>query len=130
MPPRPPLEHGAELRRELVRGQPVERDGREPVELRCRPGRVGLALDQDDRAEPLAVEDDRGIAADEPHVTSRQADERVGRDDGEAAAAVTASSPVTAGVPAPGRTDAPDAEVDDLRARGGETSTSPAATAP
>ena len=45
-----------------------------------------LALDDDDRAEALPVDDEHrpGVGgADEPDVTARQADERVGRDDGE-----------------------------------------------
>ena len=84
VPPALPLEHGAELRRELVRGQPVERDGRQAGELRCRsPDASALRSTSDDPAEPLAVEHERGVAADEPDVASRQADERVGRDDGE-----------------------------------------------
>ncbi len=46
--------------------------------------RLGLALDQHDPAEPLAVEHERGVAADEADVLARQPDERVGRDDREA----------------------------------------------
>ena len=87
-PPLIPAEHRAELRRELVRGHAVERDRRERVE---HPGLarlrgVRLPLDDDDRAEPLPVDDEhrpRVGGADEPHVLARQPDERVGRDDRE-----------------------------------------------
>ncbi len=93
-----------------------------------------FSLDDHDRAQALAVDDECGprvARSDEPDVAARQADERVGSGDGEAAAAWTAGRPVTGAVP-PCWEPAPvgDEMSTTLAPAGGATWTSLSGTAP
>src|SRR5204862_3947912 len=73
-----PAEDRPELGRELVRGDAVERDRRQARECAALLLlRVRLPLEDGDRAEPLAVDDEGAAVADEADVLARQADERV-----------------------------------------------------
>ena len=94
-------------------------------------GRIGLALDQHDPAEALAVERERRVAADEADVAARQPDERVRRDDREVGGSLDGVEPADRrrprAVPAsPGG----EPRSTTLAPAGGATSTSEAGTAP